>query len=111
MKQIIFLFIIFIFYCFNNSIAQKSNEADQRIRGGAILGITASQVDGDDYAGYHKVGIVGGFVGQIPVSKKFFFSTEILYVQKGAKRISVEKKNFFETGICPTKPPTIPTLW
>ena len=30
------------------------------IRGGLIFGMDASQVDGDDYAGYHKVGFNTG---------------------------------------------------
>jgi len=55
------------------------------IRGGLILGMNASQINGDDYIGFHKVGLNGGFYAQVPVSKKFFFSTEILYSQKGAK--------------------------
>ncbi|MBX7141585.1 MAG: PorT family protein [Chitinophagales bacterium] len=55
------------------------------IRGGLIFGMDASQVDGDDYAGYHKVGFNTGFYGQIPVSKMFFFSVEILYAQDGGK--------------------------
>lgn len=64
------------------------DEPDQTrlgIRGGVIFGMDASQVDGDDYAGYHKVGFNTGFYGQIPVSRMFFFSVEILYAQDGGK--------------------------
>ena len=59
-------------------------QPSMHIRGGLLFGINAAQIDGDDYAGYHKVGLNFGFYGQIPVSKKFFVSTEILYSQKGA---------------------------
>jgi hypothetical protein len=59
-------------------------EVSNRIRGGIILGMNASQIDGDDYAGFHKVGFNAGFYGQLPVSKRFFISTEILYSQEGA---------------------------
>ena len=67
--------------------AKKDNTyvPSMHIRGGAIFGINATQIDGDNYAGYHKVGLNFGFYGQIPVSKNFFVSTEILYSQKGSK--------------------------
>lgn len=68
------------------------DEPDQTklgIRGGVIFGMDVAQVDGDDYSGYHKVGFNTGFYGQIPVSKMFFFSVEILYVQDGAKAQTV----------------------
>ena len=35
----------------------------QRFEGGVLVGLNASQVDGDNYSGYHKPGIVlGGYV-------------------------------------------------
>ena len=67
------------------SFAQEDHEVSPHIRGGVILGMNAAQIDGDDYAGYHKVGFNGGFYGQLPISKIFFFSTEILYAGKGGK--------------------------
>lgn len=65
--------------------AQTGDAVRLAIRGGVVLGINASQVDGDDYAGYTKVGLNGGFYGQIPLSEKFFVATEILYSQQGAR--------------------------
>jgi hypothetical protein len=91
------IFILFVFFSLLQSVkaqdvpapasAAKDNtySPSMHIRGGLIFGINAAQIDGDDYAGYHKVGLNFGFYGQIPVSKRFFFSTEILYSQKGAK--------------------------
>ncbi|MCS6991262.1 MAG: hypothetical protein NZL95_05310 [Chitinophagales bacterium] len=67
------------------STAQATDETRLGIRGGIVLGINASQVDGDDYAGYTKVGLNGGFYGQIPLAPKFFVATEILYSQQGAR--------------------------
>lgn len=63
----------------------NSYQPSMHIHGGVIFGINAAQIDGDDYAGYHKVGLNFGFYGSLPLSKKFFFSTEILYSEKGAK--------------------------
>ncbi len=80
-----FLLITALVLLYNASRAQVNAITELRFRGGIILGVNATQVDGDDYAGYHKLGLNGGFAAQLPVSKKFFFSTEILYTQKGAK--------------------------
>jgi len=65
--------------------AQNAPKTELRFRGGIVLGLNASQVDGDDFAGYHKLGINGGFMAQLPLTKKFFMSMEILYSQKGGK--------------------------
>lgn len=80
-----FLVLVFLTGWFTASRCQDAPKTELRFRGGMILGLNASQVDGDDYAGYHKLGLNGGFMAQIPVSKKFFVSMEILYAQKGAK--------------------------
>lgn len=78
------MLIIWLLLC-SVASAQENPKTQLRFRGGVILGLNASQVDGDDFAGYHKLGINGGFLSEIPVSKKFFTSVEILYSQKGAK--------------------------
>lgn len=53
--------------------------------GGLLLGANFCQVDGDNFAGYHKIGAnVGGIVyGQF--TKHGAVSLEILFSQKGAK--------------------------
>jgi hypothetical protein len=101
MKKIllpVFVSVFSIFFFEQSVLAQDQTPSEAKqatrdnsyvpsmhIRGGIIFGINAAQIDGDDYAGYHKVGLNFGFYGQIPVSKKFFISTEILYSEKGAK--------------------------
>ncbi len=65
--------------------AQTEKNQPLAIRGGLVAGLNASQVDGDDYAGYFKAGLNGGFYGQIPLGKWVFLATEILYSQQGAK--------------------------
>jgi len=87
-SQSLFTLLLSILSVSTITTVLAQNTTDQRkigIRGGVILGMNASQLDGDDYQGFHKVGFNGGFYGQIPVSKMFFFSTEILYSQKGGK--------------------------
>lgn len=81
----IILLLIFLTGFLHIALSQDASQTDLRFRGGAVLGLNACQIDGDDYAGYHKLGFNGGFLAEIPLSKKFFVSMEILYSQKGAK--------------------------
>jgi len=89
-RAISFSFLLLFSFFFLKSNAQEATQTKLGIRGGIVFGMDAAQVDGDDFAGYHKVGINGGFYGAIPVSKIFFFSTEILYVQDGGKAPTVQ---------------------
>jgi hypothetical protein len=84
LSKTLLLTAIFAF-SFLVTMGQGSDKTELRFRAGVVLGVNATQVDGDDLAGYHKLGLNGGFIAHIPVSKKFFFSTEILYTQKGSK--------------------------
>lgn len=52
--------------------------------GGLSLGSTFSQLDGDKFAGYRKIGFTGGAIVYAELAKKFATSLEILYTQKGA---------------------------
>ncbi len=61
----------------------------QYIKGGVIAGLNATQVDGDTYIGYHKLGINAGAIAIVPINKKFNASMEILFSQKG----SLKKQN------------------
>ena len=53
--------------------------------GGAIVGINFAQVDGDYFAGYHKIGANVGGVVYAQLAKHVAMSMEILYSQKGSK--------------------------
>ncbi|MCR6638666.1 MAG: PorT family protein [Sporocytophaga sp.] len=57
----------------------------QSITGKLIGGINAGQVDGDDYAGFDKPGLVLGAAAAFPLSEKVFLQPEVFYSQKGAK--------------------------
>jgi len=83
MKQL--LIAVLLLSCCSHLYGQDADKTVMRFRGGLVAGLNASQVDGDDYAGYHKLGLNAGFLSQVPLSKKFFMSVEILYAQKGAK--------------------------
>ncbi len=58
---------------------------EQRFRGGLVAGITVSQVNGDDYAGFDKLGWQAGVRGVAILSNKTELSLELLYSQRGSQ--------------------------
>ncbi len=53
--------------------------------GGAVIGANFAQVDGDYFAGYHKVGLNVGGIVYAQLARHVALSMEILYSQKGSK--------------------------
>lgn len=51
---------------------------------GIIAGLNFSQINNDNYAGYHKLGFHGGLKVITRISPKWDFHTELLYSQKGS---------------------------
>ncbi len=56
----------------------------QRFHGGLLFGVTASQIDGDSYGGYHKMGIMGGVFVNTEFREKWSGQMEIKYIEKGS---------------------------
>jgi hypothetical protein len=56
----------------------------QEFSGGILLGVCASQIDGDDQFKYKKPGLVFGAYVKRPFSEKFSLKIETYYVGKGA---------------------------
>ncbi|MBA3648080.1 MAG: PorT family protein [Chitinophagales bacterium] len=79
-KSILIFSVLFI--AFMNI---KAQDPALKFHAGAVAGLNFSQVDGDDWASYNKVGLNAGFISEVPLSKHFFVSAEILYSQKGSK--------------------------
>lgn len=68
------------------AMAQNYYLEDERtFYGGIIAGTNFTQVDGDNFAGYHKVGFNIGGIVYTPVAPHVALSMEVLYSQKGAK--------------------------
>jgi hypothetical protein len=61
------------------------SQSAQRFKAGIIAGLTASQIDGDESAGYHKVGWQAGLRGAVILKPKQQASIEILYTQRGCR--------------------------
>jgi hypothetical protein len=60
-------------------------EVPRTFYGGVLLGSSFSQVDGDAYAGYHKVGLNVGGIVYTRLSSEIALSLEILFSQKGSR--------------------------
>ena len=60
-----------------------SNQA-QNFGGGIILGLSTSQVGGDDLGGFNKAGILAGFFANKSISELLSFQMEMTYIQKGS---------------------------
>jgi hypothetical protein len=58
----------------------------QGFKGGVLVGLTASQVDGDDWAGYSKVGFQGGAYSRYLFNEEWALVVELKFIQKGSLR-------------------------
>lgn len=56
----------------------------QRFKGGILLGMNVSQIDGDHWAGYNKAGIVGGAFVYTDFTDRWTANMEIRYAEKGS---------------------------
>ncbi len=63
-----------------------SQEVEQSFRPVFMGGVVASQVDGDTYAGYHKLGYFFGLGINRQLSKKVEIEFGITFLQKGARK-------------------------
>ena len=71
--------VLFIFYGFLISNLQAQN-----FGGGIILGLSTSQVGGDDLGGFNKAGLIAGVFANKSISPLFSFQMEMTYIQKGS---------------------------
>ncbi|MDR1758845.1 MAG: PorT family protein [Bacteroidales bacterium] len=74
----------------------------QRFVGAAILGINATQVDGDEIVGYYKIGVRGGASVMVALDKKqsWFLTLELIYNQRGSFRRSlVDSMSLYSTDL------------
>ena len=72
-------FALFIFCGFLISSLQAQN-----FGGGIILGLSTSQVGGDDLGGFNKAGLLAGVFANKSISPLLSFQMEMTYIQKGS---------------------------
>ncbi|MFT5072445.1 MAG: hypothetical protein ACI8V8_002420, partial [Chitinophagales bacterium] len=56
----------------------------QNFGGGLILGLSTSQVGGDNLAGFNKAGLLVGAYGNKSISELLSFQMEMTFIQKGS---------------------------
>ena len=61
-----------------------SNLQAQNFGGGVILGLSTSQVGGDDLGGFNKAGLLAGVFANKSISPLLSFQMEMTYIQKGS---------------------------
>jgi len=81
MKKIIFLVTVCSFF-----FSGYSQEVEQSFRPVFMAGVVASQVDGDTYAGYHKLGYFFGLGINRQLSKRVEMEFGITFLQKGVRK-------------------------
>ncbi|HMT00106.1 MAG TPA: porin family protein [Saprospiraceae bacterium] len=62
-----------------------SEGLSQNFYGSMVLGVNASQIDGDNAAGFNKPGLTGGFKIDYPISASLDISAELLYSSRGSR--------------------------
>lgn len=65
----------------------------QRFGAGAILGLNASQIDGDNQFGYRRFGPAFGLRGIAQLSDRFALQVEMLYSYRGSAAKNRESEN------------------
>tara|TARA_B110000438_G_C15628258_1_gene569728 strand:+ start:184 stop:804 length:621 start_codon:yes stop_codon:yes gene_type:complete len=74
----------------------------QNFGGGVILGLSTSQVGGDNLAGFHKAGLLVGAFANTSISQLLSFQMEMTFIQKGSNNPNMndyEHKNYSQEDI------------
>ena len=79
--------LVFCFIFVQNAEAQRYGKKKQqnRFNAGLILGANLSQIDGDLFIGFDKLGLRGGVEGVIYINKLLDINVGFMYVQKGSR--------------------------
>jgi len=90
MKQVHFWSILIGLLVFSSNLFSQ-----ERFKAGVVGGINLSQIDGDNFFGYKKFGLVGGLRASTILTEKIQLDIEMLFSQRGAQ--SGEFKGFNTT--------------
>jgi hypothetical protein len=66
-------------------LAGQSNLQAQRFGAAIVAGMNASQIDGDQLAGYDKIGLTAGFKTMIQFESAIKLNVEFLYAERGSR--------------------------
>jgi hypothetical protein len=91
MKKVYFSFLLALIFCLafvpgaNAQYKGHKKKYENRFGAGAVIGTNLSQIDGDLYTGFNKIGLRVGMEGSIYMNKRLDVVIGLLYVQKGSK--------------------------
>lgn len=94
-----------IFYCCMVApwaVAAQDNyflEAPKKFEGGLVAGANFTQVDGDTYYGYNKVGLDAGAMVYVHFTEKVGATMELLYAQKGSRGEDIIESQYIGTYV------------
>lgn len=72
----------------------------QPFEGGFFAGMSASQVDGDTYSGFNKIGLTAGAYIGSDINRQWKWKAELRYIQRGAfKKTSVDDPDYYRLTI------------
>jgi len=94
-----YLFIITIALSSMDLFAQEEGIPVRRFGATIIAGFNASQIDGDDSAGFNKVGVNAGIRSDIFLTTKMELNIGVLFSQRGSRPDSKEFLNEFIYGL------------
>lgn len=77
------------------SQAATAQTTTPTFRGGITGGVVASQVSGDNSAGFNKLGLYVGPFANFNLREKLLFQMEISYIQKGSRENPTEENNYY----------------
>jgi hypothetical protein len=67
------------------SVSPLVATGQSRFKAGIVAGLTAFQIDGDNSAGFNKLGLQGGFRGIALLRKNMDISFDMLFTQRGSQ--------------------------
>jgi hypothetical protein len=72
------IFALLLFACLNTT------SYGQVFKSGLLIGLSGSQIEGDGYGGYNKLGFIGGGFTKTDLSEKVSAQFEIYFINKGS---------------------------
>ncbi len=102
-KSLVLTILVLILLLCNTLLAQQRiNSPASHFQGGIMVGGVASQVDGDDYDGYHRFAPIGGFWVKYNFKKKHALRLEFRYIGKGSLQnegTGVERRQVYSISL------------
>ncbi len=89
-------FIVFCFFTmiFATTTLSGQEAVERRFKGGIVGGFNLSQIEGDEAAGYNKIGLQGGVRVAIILKEKMDLGVELLFSQRGSAARNVNQGTF-----------------